>query len=100
MKIQIESNDFEEKSYCHLCGSSFHPTEVVAQAYKESGEYITNVCPQCIAVGEGGIRQRMRRRAQSLRAIASELEKLAAEEIESPSLDRFKIITQIAKALR
>jgi hypothetical protein len=100
MKIQIESNDFDEKSYCQLCGSIFLPREVVATAYRESGEYLTNVCPQCLASGGEGMRKRMRRRADYLRSLAAQLEELARNEIESPDLDQFRIVTQIAKALQ
>lgn len=100
MKIQIESNDFEEKSYCHLCGSVFYPTEVIARAYRDSGEYISDVCPQCIAAEPEGMRLRMRRRTETMKAIASELERLTRDEIESPSLDHFRVANQIAKALQ
>ncbi|HAG84900.1 MAG TPA: hypothetical protein DCL61_28060 [Cyanobacteria bacterium UBA12227] len=100
MKIQIESNDFEEKCYCHLCGNTFFPIAVVARAYKESGEYLTDVCPECIATGSEGISLRMRQRADSLRTVATELERLARTEIDSPSLAQLNVANQLEKALR
>lgn len=100
MKIQIESNDFEEKCYCHLCGNTFYPIAVVARAYQESGEYLTDVCPECIATGSDGISLRMRQRADYLRSVAAELERLARTEIQSPSLAQLNIANQLEKALR
>ena len=99
MKIQIESNDFDEKCYCDLCGSTFIPTEVLARAYKESGDYITDVCPHCLATGAEGISLRMRSRADRLRAMAAELERLARGDIEAPSLEQVSVMNQIVKAL-
>lgn len=100
MKIYIETNDFEEKCYCHLCGSIFIPTEVVARAYHETGEYITDVCHHCLAAGEEGISRRMRQRADSMRQVAQELERLARRELEAPTLEELKVANQMANALR
>lgn len=100
MKIQLESNYFEEKSLCHCCGQVFCPREVVARAYRESGEYLMDVCPQCLVGGKESISLRMSRRADYFRNLAAELEKLAREEIEAPSLEQFNIVNQIARALQ
>lgn len=100
MKIYIESNDFDEKCFCHLCGKVFFPTEVVARAYRESGEYLTEVCDHCLAGGADGIRRRLSERAESMRMVASELESLARNDIEAPTLEQLKVANQIVKALR
>ena len=99
MKIELETNDFDERSYCHLCGSTSITKEVVAKAYNEAGDYITDVCPQCIATGAEGISLRMRSRAEELRAVAAQLEKLAWGNIDAPSIEQLNIMNQIAKAL-
>ncbi|MBE9169389.1 hypothetical protein IQ238_18295 [Pleurocapsales cyanobacterium LEGE 06147] len=46
------------------------------------------------------MRKRMRKRADYLRALATQLEELANNEIESPDIDQFRIVTQITKALQ
>ncbi len=100
MKIEIHSNDFDEKCRCHLCGQIFFPSAVVAKAFKESGEYLTDVCGECIAVGPEGMSKRMRTRADYLRQIAAELEGLARSEIKSPSIAQLNIMNQIENAMR
>lgn len=99
MKIELDTNDFDEKSYCHLCGSTFITKEIVARAYNESGDYITDVCPECIATGSEGISRRMRSRAEHLRALAAQLEKLAWDNIATPTIDQLNTMNQIARAL-
>ena len=100
MKIEIESNHFDEKCYCHLCGSPFRPREVVARAYRDSGEYLSAVCPECIAKGSESISDRMQRRAENLRAIASELDHLARSDISAPTLDQLNVMNQVVNALQ
>jgi hypothetical protein len=100
MKIKVESNYFDEKSLCHCCGQVFYPREVIARAYRESGKYLMDVCPQCLAGGEEGISRRLRQRADYLRNLAAELEKLAKEDIQAPSIEQFNVMNQIAKALQ
>jgi len=72
----------------------------VARAYRESGEYVSDVCPECLATGTEGISNRMRQRADYLRSLAVELEQLARSDIESPSLSQFNIANQLEKAMR
>jgi hypothetical protein len=100
LKIEVESNHFDEKLLCHCCGQVFCPREVTAKAYRESGEYLMDVCPQCLAGGTEGISRRMRQRADYFRNLAIELERLAREDIEAPSIDQFNIMNQLAKALQ
>ncbi|MGC9526001.1 MAG: hypothetical protein ACP5D7_10740 [Limnospira sp.] len=100
MKIEIESNDFDEKCYCHLCGNPFRPREVVARAYRDSGEFLSEVCPECIAKGSESVSDRMHRRAQTLRAIASELDRLAGSDICAPTLEQLNVMNQVVNALR
>jgi len=100
IQIKVESNNFDERCRCNLCGSIFFPLDVVARAYRESGEYVSDVCPECLATGAEGISQRMRQRADYLRSLAGELEQLARNEIESPSLSQFNIANQLEKAMR
>ena len=100
MKIKVENNHFDEKLLCHCCGQVFFPKEVIARAYRESGEYIMDVCTQCLAGGTEGISSRMRQRADYLRNLATELERLAREDIQAPSIDQFNIMNQLAKALQ
>lgn len=100
MKIKVESNHFDEKSLCHCCGQIFCPREVIARAYRESGEYLTDVCTQCLAGGGEGISRQMRQRADYLRNLAAELEKLAREDIQAPSIEQLNVMNQIAKALQ
>ncbi len=100
MKIKVESNHFDEKSLCNCCGQVFLPREVIARAYRESGEYLTDVCPECLAGGTEGVSRRLRERASYLRRLASELEKLAREEIQAPSLEQLNVMNQIAQALQ
>lgn len=100
MRIELESNDFDEKAICHFCGIMFTPQEVIARAYRDQGDYITDVCPECIAIGKEGISRRILERAYSLRSLAEELERLAKGEIEAPSFSRYTIVNQVTKALR
>lgn len=100
MKIELETNDLDEQCSCHLCGEVFFASEVVARAYKESGEYLTDVCLNCLAAGADGISLRMRERAEYLRQIACELDRLSHSEIKAPNLVQFRVMTQIANALR
>jgi hypothetical protein len=100
MKIEIESNNFGEKSYCYLCGSVFFPKDAIARAYRSSGEYLSDVCPHCLSAGATSARQRMQQRANLLRAMADELEKLARGEIESPTLEQLNIMNQVVRTLR
>jgi hypothetical protein len=100
MKIKVESNHFDEKSLCQCCDQVFCPREVIARAYRESGEYLMDVCPQCLAGGTEGLSRQMRQRADYLRNLAAELEKLAREDIQAPSIEQLNIMNQIAKALQ
>ena len=59
-----------------------------------------DVCPQCLAGGREGISRQMRQRADYLRNLAAELEKLAREDIEAPSIEEFNVMNQLAKALQ
>ncbi|MDJ1171015.1 hypothetical protein PMG71_16420 [Roseofilum sp. BLCC_M154] len=99
MKIELESNYFDEKCQCHLCGTLFFPEEIIARAYRNSDEYITDVCPQCLASGDTGISDRIRRQADYLRRLASELEKLADGEIETPSFEHFQAVRKLTKSI-
>ncbi|MEQ8956496.1 MAG: hypothetical protein RLP02_01010 [Coleofasciculus sp. C2-GNP5-27] len=100
IQIKVESNDFDERCRCNLCGNIFFPLEVVARAYRDSGEYVSDVCPECLATGAEGISTRIRQRADYLRSLAVELEQLARSDIESPSLAQFNIANQLEKAMR
>ncbi|MBP0013177.1 MAG: hypothetical protein J7545_19275 [Roseofilum sp. SBFL] len=99
MKIQLESNYFDEKCQCHLCGTIFFAEEIIARAYRSSDEYITDVCPQCLASGDTGISHRIRKQADYLRRLASELEKLADADIETPSFEHFQTVKQLTKSM-
>lgn len=77
MKIQVESNDFDEVARCHLCGTTFRLSEVVSRAYDDADKFLTDVCPDCIAAGPDGMRQRILQQAESLRSQAADLEQLA-----------------------
>jgi len=99
MKIELESNYFDEKCKCHLCGSIFFPEEVVARAYRSSDEYITDVCPSCLASGNTGISQRLQAQADHLRRLARELEQLAKGDIEAPSFEHFQAVKQLTKSI-
>lgn len=100
MRIELESNDFDEKCSCQLCGRIFIPRDVVARAYNDSGEYITDVCHECIASGEEGMSRRIRERADRFRQMAFELERLASGRIETPSLAQFNVMDQIVRTLQ
>jgi hypothetical protein len=97
MKIQVESNDFDEIARCHLCGTTFHLSEVVARAYDDADKFLTDVCPDCIGVGPEGMRQRILKQAESLRSLAANLEQLAKGEIVSPSPAEFSVRVQLVK---
>ncbi len=100
MKIYIESNDFEEKCLCQVCGRVFIPHEVIARAYNENGDYLSEVCQQCLASGSEGISHNLRQRAESLRLMASALENIARSEIEAPSIEHYLTANQMTRALR
>lgn len=99
MEIKLESNYFEEKSQCHLCGKIFFPEEIIARAYRHQDKYITDVCPECIASGKEGISRRIREQAEYLRHLARELESLAEGEIETPSFERYTVVKQLTKTM-
>ena len=99
MKIKLENNYFDEKSQCHLCGKSFFPEEIIARPYRDTAEYTTDVCPECIAAGKEGISRRIREQADYLRRLAAELERLADREIEAPSFERYTVVKQLTKTM-
>ncbi|NEO28299.1 MAG: hypothetical protein F6K03_15820 [Kamptonema sp. SIO4C4] len=101
MKIEIDSRDFEEKCYCHLCGNLFVPRlDAIARAYNDRGDWVSDVCPKCLAAGTDGIAARMRQRAHYLRMAAAELERLAGGEINAPSLEELTVMNQVIQALQ
>jgi hypothetical protein len=97
--IKLERNDFDERSRCQLCGSLFELDDIVARAYTDNGDYITDVCSLCLTSGEAGIRQRLQAHATHLRAIADRLDALSREDMTVPSPEHIQVIRQIAKAL-
>ncbi|MGC9505867.1 hypothetical protein [Baaleninema sp.] len=76
------------------------PQEVVARAYRDSGDYLSDVCPTCLAMGSEGISQRLRDRARYLKLMAWELERLADRPIDVPTIEQLNLANQIENALR
>ncbi|MDB9315806.1 hypothetical protein PN462_22020 [Spirulina sp. CS-785/01] len=99
MKIEIDSRDFEERCYCHLCGNLFVPRDAIARAYNDRGDWVSDVCPTCLATGVEGISERMQQRANYLRLAAAELERLAHSDINAPSLEELTVMNQVIQAL-
>ena len=82
--VTIESNCCFCKMSCELCAVEFKPGSAAANM-RIDGESAGVVCEECLEAGIGGVRQRIRSGAESLRRGAEYLDSLAAADINLPS---------------
>ena len=82
--VTIRSNNGTFDMPCALCGVAYK-TDVAAARVRIDGEYVGAACEQCLEAGGGGVKQRIRSQAASLRRQADYLDSLAAADIDLPS---------------
>ncbi|HEY9624231.1 MAG TPA: hypothetical protein V6C78_27985 [Crinalium sp.] len=79
--------------FCTICGHRYHPLQgkshqlLLAILYDERGVACGEVCRHCVASGSAGIKARLSDRIQSLQTKLDELQDLAKDDIETPSLE-------------
>jgi Zn-finger protein len=89
--------------FCAICGCPSHPVQnkhkqiLLAVIYDEKGIAWGEACRDCVSAGSETIQARLQERLQSLQKKIEELQMLAAEKIETPSLEQeFQIHQQDA----
>ncbi|KGF72354.1 hypothetical protein DO97_09720 [Neosynechococcus sphagnicola sy1] len=95
MKIQWEPSVYVGNApvRCAICGDRAHPIRLrgshylLAVVYNAQGQVCGEVCRPCIAMGVPGIQERLQERINHLQTQIQELQALAAEPMEVPSLE-------------
>lgn len=79
--------------FCTICGRKSHPVRgrrnqlLLAIIYDNQGVACGEACRDCVVAGTEGIKARLHERIQDLQAKISELQLLAQEEIQTPTLE-------------
>lgn len=79
--------------FCSICGHRAYPVRsgtnqlLLAVIYDCNGKVRGEACMDCVASGSEGITTRLSERLQTLRAKVADLEALAQEEMQIPSLE-------------
>jgi Zn-finger protein len=89
--------------FCSICGCRSYPIRsrrnqlLLAVIYDQQGVAWGEACRDCVTAGSSGIKARLRDRIQSLQEKIEELQALAIEDIETPTLEQeFQIHQQDA----
>jgi hypothetical protein len=89
--------------FCSICGRRSYPIRsrrnqlLLAVIYNQAGVAWGEACRDCVTAGSTGVKARLHERIQSLREKIEELQELAIEEIETPTLEQeFQIHQQDA----
>lgn len=82
MEIRLVRNAYHvNQDRCATCGNHLEPDTLLRFAYDRAGAEIGQLCEDCSTAGLDGLRDRMRQQAARLRARASQLDRLAGEEV-------------------
>jgi hypothetical protein len=79
--------------FCIICGQRSYPMRsrrnqlLLAVLYDQHGVAHGEVCRGCVTAGSEGIQLRLQERIQSLQAKAAELQQLADEGVQPPTLE-------------
>jgi hypothetical protein len=79
--------------FCTICGRRSYPIRgrrnqlLLAVIYDQQGVMHGEACKDCVASGSEGIKARLQERVQGFQAKISELEHLASEAIDPPTLE-------------
>lgn len=79
--------------FCTICGQRSYPIRsrrnqlLLAVLYDKHGVMHGEVCRDCVASGADGIQARLQERIQTLQSKVTELQKLACEQVQPPSLE-------------
>jgi len=79
--------------FCIICDRRCYPLQangqlLLAVLYDRHGVMCGEACRSCVSAGTAGIKTRLQERIHSLQAKAAELERLAQEEIQTPTLEQ------------
>lgn len=79
--------------FCTICGHQSYPIRsknqlLLAVLYDQQGVVRGEVCRDCVAVGSVGIKARLQERIQALKSKMMELEMVAQEDVQTPSLEQ------------
>ncbi len=80
--------------FCCICGHRSHPIRsgsnqlLLAVIYDHDGKMHGEACRDCVAAGTEGIKHRLAERIEALQAKLTELEHLAKENIQIPSIEQ------------
>jgi len=80
--------------FCTLCDRRSHPVKnrhnqlVLAVIYDQQGIAWGEACRDCVSAGSEAIQVRLQERVHTLQKKIEELQMLAAEKIETPSLEQ------------
>lgn len=96
MKIVWEQSIYVGNApvFCTICGCRSHPIRnqqnqlLLAVIYNQQGVALGEACRDCVLAGSDGIRTRLQERIQALQTKIDELQVLAQEKIETPSLEQ------------
>ncbi|MBE9182131.1 hypothetical protein IQ268_26550 [Oculatella sp. LEGE 06141] len=95
MKIVWEPSVYigNAPTFCTICAQRSYPIRsrrnqlLLAILYDQHGVMHGEVCRDCVAAGSDGITARLQERIHSLQAKVAELQTLARESIETPTLE-------------
>lgn len=96
MKIVWEQNIYVGTApiFCTLCGQAARPVRsrtnqlLIGVLYDRQGSVRGEVCHSCIALGSDGLRSMLDSRIAALRAKLSELEAIAQDDLQIPSIEQ------------
>ncbi len=80
--------------FCSICGHRSHPIRsgsnqlLLAVIYDHQGVMHGEACRDCVASGSEGIKARLQERIESLHKKVAELELLAQEDMQIPTLEQ------------
>jgi hypothetical protein len=97
LEIVAEHQRSDNSVECCVCEDLFVVKSVIARAFSIDGERGGEaVCERCLAAGSEAVAARLRYNADWGRLIADEDEALAAEGVEMPNLEDFRLMEEIA----
>jgi len=79
---------------CTLCGRSYRPQRtrnhqfLLALIYNNQGRFCGEACWDCVQAGSEAIHEHLSHRLQTLQTMVEELQILAQEEIQLPTLEQ------------